>query len=120
MISYLDVSIIEIIQAISIFNIIKYIYYSSNGLFGKIREILEFNFVNKFIKSISRSSYGIYLLHIILFRAYILPIFEEMLLTGTQAMISILVVNLFLLIGSWLIIFCLSRIPIVKKFSGYY
>ncbi len=120
MISYLDVSIFQVIQTASVFIIIKNIYESSAGIFNIIRKFLESKYISKFIESISRSSYGIYLLHIILIRAYILPYVMENTMTGKQSCLAIIFVTTFTLLISWIVIWILGRIPYLDKFSGYY
>ena len=119
MISYLDVSIIQVIQTVSVFLFIKYVYESTSGIFIKLRRLFENNHINKCVESISRSTYGIYLLHIILFRAYIFPYCQNIPMTGTQAVIAIILTSVLLLLSSWAIIVILGKIPILKKFSGY-
>ena len=109
----------KIIQTASLFIFIKYLYESSNGIFGKIRHVLEYKYLNNLILSISKSSYGIYLFHMILLRGYIQPVFSKFSLTGTNTFILIILSSTVLLIISWIVIVILSKIPIVKNFSGY-
>ncbi len=120
MISYLDVSIFQVIQTSCVFIFIKSIYESAEGLSGKIRDVLESKYVSRFIESISRSSYGIYLIHIIILRAYVLPFVLEIPMTGKQACISIALVTTLMLLMSWIIIWILGKVPFINKFSGYY
>lgn len=118
--SYLDMSIIRVVQTAAIFLMIKYLYKSSKGVFHRIRSMLEKDYINRIIVSISRSTYGMYLFHLVTFRAFILPYFKTLPMTGTQACIALIIVNLTLFFGSWFVILILSRIPIIKSFSGYY
>lgn len=117
--SLLNLSFPQIIQTASLFIFIKYLYESSKGVFGKIRHVLEYKYINNLILSISRSSYGIYLFHLILLRGYIQPVFSKFSLTGTNTFILIILSSTGLLIVSWIVIVILSKIPIVKNFSGY-
>lgn len=120
LISNLNMSFPHIVQSSSVLIFIKNLYSSVGGLFGKIREILESHYINNIILSFSRSSYGIYLVHMILYIGYIKPYFENIHMTGTNTLISIAILSVVLLTVSWLIIVILSRIPIINKFSGYY
>lgn len=120
LVSYLNLSFSQIVQAASMFLIIKYLYESSSGIFGAIRKFLEINTVNKFILSISRSTYGIYFVHIIILRLWLQPNLTPIHLTGTQTAISIFVISTCLFLASWVIVWILGKIPYVKAVSGYY
>lgn len=63
--SWLDVGIIEILQSASLFVLCKYLYQSKNGLYSLINKFLQGNLVSKFILSVSRASYGMYLINLI-------------------------------------------------------
>lgn len=119
LLSYLNLSFSQVIQAASMFLIIKYLYESS-GIFGAIRRFLENNTINRGILSISRSTYGIYFVHIIILRLWLQPNLYSIHLTGTQTVISILVISIGLFIVSWVITWILGKIPYVKLVSGYY
>lgn len=118
--SLLNVSTLQIIQVASIFLFFRYLYECSKGIFGKIRQVLETNYINKIILSISRSSYGIYLFHMLLLRGYIDVHFKNIPTTGTDTLIFSLVVSISLLIISWIGIVILGKIPVINKLSGYY
>lgn len=117
--SYLDLGFLQLVQTSSVFIIFKYIYLSKSFIFGKIRQFFENKYINKFIVSVSRSTYGIYMLHLIILRAYIQPYFNTLPMTGTQAVIAVITVTIGLFLGTWIIILLLNKIPIINKFSGY-
>lgn len=119
-VSFLNLNIFQVVQTASIFMLVKSLYESSSGIFYKIRCLLERDRINGIFLSISRSSYGIYLFHMILFKGYFTPFFEKFSMTGTQTFISIWVVAIFLLVISWLTIWILGKIPYVNRISGYY
>ena len=102
------------------FLIIRYLYESSSGIFGAIRKVLENNTVNKFMLSTSRSTYGIYFVHVIILRLWIQPNFYALRLPGGQTAILILIISVCLFVVSWLIVLILGKIPYIKTVSGYY
>lgn len=118
--SKLSLSFPQIIQAASVFLMVKYTYEAQSGVFGSIRGFLEKDIVNKFIVSISRASYGIYLVHLLILRGGVDTVLKHMHLTGTMTAVYILLVSTVLLIVSWLIVVVLGKIPYVKLVSGYH
>ena len=117
--SWLDVSFLQIIQASSIFVAAKSLYQSSNGIYSHIKKFLQSKVISNFVLSVSRASYGMYLMNLmptLLFYYYLQP----MDFTGTQVCLVIMVISLVTFIGSWLIIVLLSKIPYIKDLSGYY
>ena len=120
MISYLDFSILQILQASSLFLICRFIYSDNNGVLTNIKNILEYNFIKKLILSFSRASYGMYLVHMIFLNSYFRLIFKGLKNSNLKIFIFSIFVFIFLTIISWIIIIILSRIPIINKFSGYY
>ncbi|WP_458454916.1 acyltransferase [Methanobrevibacter sp.] len=117
--SYLNFSFPQILQTVSVFLIFKNVYESYEGLFGKIRNVLEMGWINDFIVSVSRSSYGIYLFQMILFRGYLKPILSTIEMSAVKTFVSIGIVAVTVLFVSWIVILVLSKIPFVDKFSGY-
>ena len=114
--TYLDLSILQILQACSVFIFIKTIYSMKETA---IYKILNQKNCKKYILSVSRASYGMYLVQNILL--YIIkPKFKLLELGGTQSVILILVIAISVFFISWIIVLILSKIPILKKFSGYY
>lgn len=102
--SNMDVSVLRIIQASSVFLIIKYLAPK----LSKIKGI---------VTSISRSSYGIYLVHIFVYLIYFnfIPVNGS----GTNVFFTLLCGTFIIFIVSWIIVFATSKIPYLKKFSGY-
>lgn len=119
LLSRLDLSIFQVIQAISVFLIFKYVYRSTSGIFSKIRNILEKDRINNCLVSVSRSTYGMYLLHWVIFKVYLSPLFKDIPMTGTQGVIVFIVVTVSLFIFSWISTVILGHIPFIKNFSGY-
>jgi len=115
----LDLSIIQVVQATSIFIMCKYIYGNVTGILGKCRSLLEGERVNHFVMSISRASYGIYLFHwfiIKLSRGYGLLPFK---ILTKKILIADLALALVLFFASWLVVLVINRIPVLKYLSGY-
>ena len=118
--SLLNLSFPQIIQTSSVFLLFKYLYESSKGISGKIKNLLENDYINRFFLSVSRASYGIYLVHIILLWRIIYPAFENIKMSGTNTAICILIISCILLVVSWIAVLILSKIPVLNKISGYY
>lgn len=116
--SYLDINVLEIIQACAIFLIAKNLY-NSTGFISIGKKVVENNLVNKFIISVSRSTYGMYLLHTVLVRAYIPKLISGFKLSGTETICAIIVLILLQFIITWIITLILGQIPYIKKVSGY-
>lgn len=115
----LDVSILQIVQASSIFVLVRYLYDDVTGIFAKFKGFLESKTVSGFIESVSRASYGMYLVQMLLLREYIRPYFKPLELSDHRMFFysCLLFVGLFL--ASWIITVILGKIPYVKKVSGY-
>ena len=117
--SKLDMSFIQVAQASAVFIICRYIYQDVRGIFKLCKRVLENNYVNHFIMSISRASYGMYLFHwfiVKLLRMYNVLPFK---INTKQILVADLALALVLFIGSWLVILLLNRIPILNRVSGY-
>lgn len=120
MYSTLDFSFLQIIQTSSIFLMFKFIYQDVSGIFSRIKNILLNKTVDKAILSISRASYGMYLVHMIFLKAFIRPFFKPLKLTGFQMVSCSLTLFISLALVSWLITIILGKIPYLDKISGYY
>ena len=114
--TYLDLSIIQILQACSVFIFIKTVYSMKKT---PIYKILDQKYCKKYILSVSRASYGMYLIQAPLLHI-IKQKFKLLEMSGTQSLILILIITITVFIISWIIVLILSKIPILKKFSGYY
>ena len=118
--SLLNLSVPQIIQCASLFLLFRYLYESVSGVSGKIRNVLENKYINAFILSVSRASYGIYLLHMLILRRLIEPYFKHSsTMTGFNTFITGFAIASALLIISWITILILGKIPVLNKFSGY-
>lgn len=116
--SWLDVSFIGILQAASFFLLCKNIYEASKGIFSPIKKFLESNIISKFVLSVSRASYGMYLINLIptvMVYYYIQP----MNLTGSHVFLAIPLISIIIFLVTWIIIVILSKIPYLKYVSGY-
>lgn len=115
--SWLDVGIFEIIQSSALFLICKYVYQSKQGISLIFKNFLQRNHVSQFIESVSKASYGMYLINLIpTFLCYYLQAFD---FTGTQVVLLIISLSLIIFISSWLVIVVFSKIPYIKNVSGY-
>ena len=99
---------------ISMFLFFRYLS-QSNGLFNKIFSIIEKGNLLKIILSISFCSYGIYLCHMI-----VKDVFTKVLNFNVFISPSIYSTLLLILvfICSWLLILLMSKVPVLKSFSG--
>ena len=114
--SWLDVGIFEIIQSSSLFLACKYIY-QSNGFYSLIKKILEVDVISKIILSISRASYGMYLINLI--PTVLFYKLQPIHFTGTQVFALILLLSTATFFLSWIVVVILGKIPLIKKVSGY-
>lgn len=119
--TYIDIGFLQIIQACSVFIIIKHIYCNRNtGILLKIRNLLERDHINRFITSVGRSSYGMYLIQNPLLINVLVPTIRLWPLTGTQTCLIIILVSISVFLISWIMTLMLSRVPYLKICSGYY
>lgn len=107
--SGLDINFLEIIQASSIFLLFKNLNYS----------ILDNNKIKSFVTSISRASYGMYLAHIVILIP-ISQIFKSLTSTGTQTLLSIILLSIAIFFVTWLLVLFVDKILKLHKFSGYH
>ena len=107
-------SFLNVALFISVFLFFRYLS-QSKGIFNKIFGIIEKGNLLKIILSISFCSYGIYLCHII-----VKDFFSNVLNLNVYFSPSIYCTLLLFLvfICSWLLILLMSKIPILKSFSG--
>lgn len=118
--SLLNLSFMQIIQSASIFVLFKYLYECTNGISGIIKRILEQRIINGFIISVSRSSYGIYMFHLIILSAFITPTLSKYHFSqGISTTIAYFIITVGLLLFSWAVIAILGKIPYINKLSGY-
>jgi surface polysaccharide O-acyltransferase-like enzyme len=105
--SGLDISILEIIQASSLFMIFKNLNYNLSNE----------KHIKTFITSVSRSSYGMYLSHMII----LIPLyqyFKKLSLTGSQTLSFVIVSSICIFLITWIVVLLVNRFS--YKFSGYY
>lgn len=116
--SWVDVSIFQFIQAVSLFVLVRQLYKCDFGVYGAVRNFLETDLINGFLVSVSRASYGMYLINasfMFFCNKYIQPLrFSEIRMVVYSL---ILIIVIFLI--SWIAVVGISRIPKLKKFSGY-
>ena len=116
--SWLDVGVLELMQTASVFVLFKYLYKSTSSIYGGVKNILQKDILNKFIVSVSRASYGMYLINrtLMLFCDYNIV---NLSLSGKQMVMCFLILTISIFFVSWILIVILSKIPFVNKFSGY-
>ncbi|MBE6500468.1 MAG: hypothetical protein E7Z80_08005 [Methanobrevibacter thaueri] len=118
--TYLDLSLFQILQSTAIFLIIKYLYSSKEGIFKSINNLLNYPLINKIILSISKSSYGMYLIQHPLIYSIIKPEFVKLSLSGSGTLILSIIIIICVFLISWIIIMILGKIPYLNKLIGYY
>lgn len=116
--SWLDGGILELIQASSIFILVKYLYKSETSIYSRFKNVLETKVIKSFIISVSKASYGMYLVNRTLMSLCKNQV-SSMHLTGTQMAICFIVLVGAIFFSSWIIVLIFSRIPVIKRFSGY-
>ena len=117
--SSLDLAFVQLLQAGSLFVMIKYIHQSTSGIYSKIRQIFENNVVNKFITSVSKASYGMYLMNNT-FKLLLGIFLSGVVLSKPSAVFLWIITIILVLIISWLIVIVIDKIPYLGKWSGYH
>lgn len=117
--SYLDLAFVQLLQAGSLFVMIKYIHRSTSGLYSKIRQFFENNIINKNITSISKASYGMYLMNNT-FKLVLGLLLSGLLLSKPYTLLLLLIIIILITIISWLMVILINRIPYLSKWSGYH
>ncbi|MBQ2635348.1 MAG: acyltransferase [Methanobrevibacter sp.] len=113
--SFIDMGFLQIIQASALFLIIRYIYSNDNI----IHSFLTGRKVNAFILSVSQASYGMYLFHHTLIEP-LRCVLDNYKFTGSQTLILIATLTIIIFIVCWIVVLAISKIPFVKKYSGYH
>ena len=114
--SWLDVSIFRIVHVASLFLFFRYLYELDKS---RLKGFLETGIVKGAILSASRASYGIYLVELI-FRRALTPFFVGIPHSGTGICLTIVLMTAVIFGLSWASVLVFSRIPGLKRFSGYY
>lgn len=115
--SFLYMDILTILQPIGIFMFFKYLNEAQSGLIPKISSFLEGGIIEKLTISLSKSSYGIFLFHVILIDI-IGIVAVNLLQRNALKWIPILILVVVLI--SWTTMVILNRIPYIRKVTGYY
>jgi len=115
--SYLEIDIFVMMMTSGIFLTFKYLNSSLNGLTHSISEFLKGKIVKKLILSLSKASYGIYLTHYIMVSGIALMIPKIVKHTSLKWIPFLIVL---VLVCSWALIVLISKIPFIKKISGYH
>ena len=97
----------------------RYIYQAKEGISSYVRRFLELDIVNKANVSLSRASYGVYLLHTTLLRLVKVMV-SGLELTGTQICLMIIFLTIGLTTVTWAIVLLLNKIPLINKVTGYH
>lgn len=117
--SSLDLAFVQLLQAGSLFVMIKYIHKSTSGIYSKIRQLFENSVINRFITSVSKASYGMYLMNNT-FKLVLGLLLAGVVLAKPSAILLWLATIAFVFIVSWLIVVVISKIPYLGKWSGYH
>lgn len=117
--SSLDLAFVQLLQAGSLFVMIKYVHKSTAGLYSKIRQFLENNIINKFITSVSKASYGMYLMNNT-FKLILGILLTGVVLSKPSGILLWIATIIAVGILSWLIVVMISKIPYLGKWSGYH
>lgn len=102
--SFIDMGFLQIIQASSLFLIIRYIYSTDNFM----HSFLINNRVNGFILSVSQASYGMYLFHHTLIEP-LRCILDNFAFTGSQTLILIVILTVLIFIVCWIVVLAISK-----------
>lgn len=113
--SFIDMGLLQILQASALFLIIKHIYKSDNIVHG----FLENSYVNRFILSVSQASYGMYLFHHTLIEP-LRSVLDGFRFNGSETLILIFVGTVAIFLVCWIVVLIISRIPFIGRFSGYH
>lgn len=100
--SWVDMSIFEILQAGSLFVLLKNLN-------------LHLGTLNKAIVSISNVSYGMYLCNSLVM-SFLIPIFVQIPKNGIEICVVIVVMILVVFVVSWILVTLLSKIPVIGKY----
>ena len=115
--SYSYFSLILFILAINVFLFFRYFEESNQKSIKKLYLWIKNGIIGKIINSLSKTSYGIYLVHYIIIKVLYNSIFNKIGINDYH-IIGIPIVFIVTLVISWLIITILSKIPYLSKFSG--
>ncbi|MGN0093866.1 MAG: acyltransferase [Methanobrevibacter sp.] len=114
--SYMDVSLVVILQATGVFLFWKYINFdSTEGVFKRFALLFKKPLISVGIKSISRSCYGIYLTH----QTMLLIIFLLVDVNYFNAYYWTFILAFLTFVSSWGIITVLRKIGIPGYYIGY-
>lgn len=117
--SSLDLAFVQLLQAGSLFVLIKYVHESTNGIYLKIRQFFESKVINKIITSISKASYGMYLMDNT-FKLLLGILLTDVVLSKPTAIVIWVLTIMLVCIISWLLVIVISKIPYLGKWSGYH
>ncbi len=111
-VDYYDLTTVA--EAVSLFLIFKNYAFNSNTLSNKPVSLSKGKFASV-ILSLSIFTYGIYLSHLLLFKLLLINHID---FASMNALISIPIFSLILLLVAWISMIILSKIPFLKKFTG--
>lgn len=114
LVSNLNFSIFDIVHASALFLLVK--ASNRSNLFDSI---VNNKYWTKFSLSVSRSSYGMYFAQDLIIFTILDIVFIQFHLTSSQAAILGITSVFAVFILSWLMVLVISKIPYLKKWSGY-
>lgn len=115
----IDMGIVAMIQAACVFLICRYVYEEKDNIYKPVKNFLQISVIKKFLNSVSRSTYGIFFIHVIVFRGFLYPIIRGMGIEGFSLYLVVIASAIVGLLMSWIITVILGKIPYVKYLSGY-
>lgn len=102
------------LQIIGLFLTFRYLNESKNNIVSKVSNFIE-NKLGSLTNTISRYSYGIYLVHMIFLNLIWIYLFD---LTKLNTTLGIVITSALVLLLSWLSLWVLNKIPGLKKITG--
>ena len=117
--SSLDLAFVQLLQAGSLFVMIKYIHESTSGIYSKFRQLFENSIVNKFMISVSKASYGMYLMNNT-FKLTLGILLGGVALSKPSAVLLWVTTIVLVFVASWLIVIVIDKIPYLGRWSGYH
>ena len=116
--SYSYFTFILLILAINVFLFFRYFEESNHKTIKNSYLWIKEGFIGKLINSLSKTSYGIYLVHFVLMKYLYVLILFSVGYNNYNPVIVLPILLIVVLILSWFIVTILSKIPYLNKISG--
>lgn len=109
---------IILILSSSVFLSFRYFEESNKPSIKNIYSKIRYGILGKLINSLSKSSYGIYLVHFILMKYLYVLILFKIDYNNLNPIIALPILLIVVLVLSWIVIIILSKIPYLNRISG--